>query len=576
MKHLIDCAAKREPCDLVIIGAKIFNVFTGEFESGDIAIKSGKIVGIGSDYESETYYRAEGLIALPGFLDAHVHVESSTLSPEEFASLACAHGTTGIVADPHEIVNVCGIAGAEYIAEAFSRLKMGETNPLDVYLQLPSCVPATPFETSGAVINAAETGREIARPLFHGLGEMMNYPAVIAGEEETLKKLEATHAVGKAIDGHAPCVSGDLLNAYLCGGIVTDHECASAEECAEKVARGMYVQLRNGSSTRNLLVNYRAMTPFNFRRFILCSDDKNAQDLFTNGHMDDALRRLVEKGVPAEQAICTATVNTAECYGLKQKGVIAPAYDADVVLVEDVKNFRVRAVFKRGVLTAENGKALFSAENRFMLPEVRSTVRVKPVRADDFKLKIESGRVRAMRVVEHSLVTESEIVPVVCRQDDVVVKGTNLLKLAVVERHFASGNIGLGILKDYGFHGGAMGISVAHDSHNLVILGDDNEAMARVVALLNEAGGGMALVHGEREECFPFDIAGLMSSAPCHEVVSRTEEITRHAREMGVREEYEPFMTLVFLSLAVIPKLKLTDKGLFDVEKFAFTQLEVS
>lgn len=575
MRHLIDCAAKRTPCDLVITDATIFNVFTGTFEQGDIAVADGKIVGIGSGYQAKKAYSAKGLVALPGFLDAHVHVESSLLSPEEFASLACAHGTTGIVADPHEIVNVCGIVGAEYMAEAFSRLKADGVSPLDVYLQLPSCVPATPFETSGAIIGADETAAQIVRPLFNGLGEMMNYPGVMYGDEETLKKLQATQEAGKVIDGHAPCVSGDLLNAYLCGGIKTDHECVSPEECAEKVAKGMYVQLRNGSSTRNLLVNYQAMTPFNFRRFILCSDDKNANDLFTNGHMDDALRRLVGKGVAPETAICTATINTAECYGFKTKGAIAPSYDADIVLVGDVKDFRVKAVFKNGVLTAENGTALFDSAHRYFRDEIRGTVRIKPIKQEDFAIDCKSGVVRAMRVLEHTLVTECVETPVVCKDGDIVVKGTNLLKLAVVERHFASGNIGLGILKDYGFKGGAIGISVAHDSHNLVVLGDDNAAMVRVCELLNEAGGGMALVSEETEECFPLDIAGLMSSAPCREVVEQTAKIAEHARRMGVREEYEPFMTLVFLSLAVIPKLKLTDRGLFDVEKFQFTDLEV-
>lgn len=575
MKHLIDCAAKRIPCDLVITGAKVFNVFTGNFEEGDIAVKNGKIVGIGKNYQAETTYSADGLVALPGFLDSHVHVESSLLSPEEFAALACAHGTTGIIADPHEIVNVCGVVGAEYMSEAFSRLNVNGVSPLDVYLQLPSCVPATPFETSGATLDGAETAREITRSIFNGLGEMMNYPGVISGDKETLEKLEATHKVGKIIDGHAPCISGDMLNAYLCGGIKTDHECASPEECLEKVSKGMYVQLRNGSSTRNLLVNYQAMTPFNFRRFILCSDDKNAHDLCTNGHMDDALRRLVGTGVSPEMAICTATINTAECYGFQHKGALAPAYDADIVLVEDVKQFRVRTVFKSGVLTAENGQALFDSNQRYLMDEVRSTVCVKPPKKEDFIICNKSGKVRAMRVLEHTLVTECVETPIQSQNGDVVVKGTNLLKLAVVERHFASGNIGLGILKDYGFHGGAIGISVAHDSHNLVILGDDNAAMARVVELLNEAGGGMALVSAEKEECFPLDIAGLMSSAPCSEIVARTAEIAEHAREMGVREEYEPFMTLVFLSLAVIPKLKLTDRGLFDVEKFAYTELEV-
>ena len=575
MKQLIDCAMKREQCDLVIKGARILNVFTGDVEEAEIAVKGGAIAALGKGYEGKEVYDGSGLFALPGLMDAHIHVESSLLSPEAFARLAVAHGTTGIVADPHELVNVCGIAGAEYVKEAFSRIRKEGVEPLDVFLQLPSCVPATPFETSGAVINGTETAHEIKRPLFHGLGEMMNYPGVLAADEDTLKKIEAAHEAGKVVDGHAPDVRGDALNAYLAAGIATDHECGSPEECAEKVARGMYVQLRNSSSAHNLEVNCAAVTPFNFRRFLACSDDKNAYDLANKGHMDDALRRLVARGVPAAEAVCMATLNIAECYHMQGKGAVAPSYDADLVLVDNLTEFNVKAVFKRGVLVAEHGKPLFEEGERYLPDAVKSTVRIRPVTADDFKINIPSGKALAMTILPHTLVTEGEVVSVQTKDGDAVLENTDLLKLAVVERHFATGNIGKALLKGYGFRGGALAVSMAHDSHNLVVLGDDNAAMARAVKLLEEIGGGMALVTKDGEDCFPLDIAGLMSSAPCEEVVARTGEISARAREMGVKDCYEPVMTLVFLSLLVIPKLKLSDKGLFDVEKFRFTSLEV-
>lgn len=572
MKKLIDAAMKREKCDLVIRGAKIFNVFTGEPEEGEIAVKEGKIAGIGKGYQAERYYNAEGLYALPSFIDGHIHVESSTLSPEEFAKLAISHGTGTIIADPHEIVNVCGVAGAEYMKEAFSRILHGGVNPLDVCMQLPSCVPASPFETSGAVLDGKETEREIGRPLFFGLGEMMNFPAVVAGDEEALRKIGAAHTQNKIIDGHAPALYGDALNAYAAAGIKTDHECVSAEDCLEKLKRGMYIQLRNGSAERNLEENAKAMNEFNYRRFVLCSDDKSAYDLSVNGEMDDALKRLVACGVPAAQAIVTATLNTAECYGLKTKGALAPSYDADIVLVNNLKEFRVSAVFKKGVLVAEKGKALFSS-SPYNCKEVKSTVKIKTVTADDFKLDL-NGKVRVMRVKPHVIMTEQEILTVKSNAGDVILP-EGVCKLAVIERHFASGNMGKCLLSGYGFKGGAIGISVAHDSHNLVIAGDNNEAMARAASLLEKAGGGMALVGKEGEQVFSLDIAGLMSSSPFEEVVKETEEITRRARNMGVEAGVEPFMTLVFLSLAVIPKLRLTDRGLVDVDKFEFVSSEI-
>ena len=563
---------KREPCDLVIQNARILNVFTGETEEGEIAVRDGIIVGIGEGYSAREVYDGAGMIFLPGLIDAHIHVESTMLTPEEFARLAVPHGTSGIVADPHELVNVCGIAGAEYLMEAFARLS---PSPLDVYTQLPSCVPATPFETSGASLDAAETRLQLARDAFFGLGEMMNYVGVIAGEKEVLGKLKAAKSLSKIVDGHAPGVTGDALNAYLCGSIATDHESLSWGEIREKIARGMYVQIRCGSSANNIASAAACMTAENFPRFLVCSDDKHAHDLITEGHLDDALRRLVAAGVPPYYAVRAATLNVAECYHLQGRGAIAPGYHADLVAVKDVTSFRVQAVFKGGRLVAEHGKALFSANEAYLPDAVRGTVHVKDVTADDFRLSFKGNRARAMRVLPHELVTEEVVVPASKSDGDIVLHGTSLCKLAVVERHFASGNIGLALVEDYGLKGGAIGISVAHDSHNLVILGDDNAAMARVVALLKEAGGGMALVDGEGEEVFPLDVAGLMSSLPADEVAARIEHISKRAYRMGVKTCYDSFMTLAFLSLPVIPHLKLTDRGLFDVDKFTFTTTEI-
>lgn len=573
MKRLIESAMRREKCDLVIRGAKVMNVFTGTCEEADIAVRAGKIVAIGQGYEAEHVYEAHGLFALPGFIDAHIHVESSTLSPEEFAAFSCAHGTSVIVADPHELVNVCGIAGAEYLHEAFSRLSCGGVQPLEVCMQLPSCVPATPFEQSGAVIDGRETAAEIVRPIFYGLGEMMNFPGVVAGEADTLTKIEAAHRAGKIVDGHAPSLGGDALNAYAAAGIATDHECVDAADCREKLARGIYIQLRNGSSAPNIEENCKAVDAYNYRRFLLCSDDRNAYDLSAVGEMDDALRRMVACGIPAAQAVACATLNTAECYQMTGKGALAPSYDADVVLAEDLVSFRVKAVFKRGVLVAENGRALFEHGGRYLPEAVRSTVRIASLKEEDFRIALRGGRARVMTLLPGGIITGEEIVEVPSQGGDVVL-GEDLLKLAVVERHFATGNMGKCLVKGYGLKNGAIGITVAHDSHNMVILGDNNRDMLRVAELLRQAGGGMALCTDGEEDVFPLDIAGLMSSASAEEVIARTRAITERARAMGVRKGVEPFMTLVFLSLAVIPKLRLTDRGLVDVDAFRIVSID--
>lgn len=561
-------AAKREKkCDLVLKNATYVDVFTASIKKGDIAVVGEKIVGVG-EYEGEREIDCSSLTVLPGYIDGHVHIESSQLSPEEFASLIVPRGTTTIIADPHEITNVCGMAGCEYIAKA------SESVPLDVKIQLPSCVPATPFETSGAVLEGKDIEENIGNSYIFGLGEFMNYPGVIYCVPDVLKKLEAAHAAGKVIDGHAPAVYGYELNAYLCGGITTDHECVTKEEIEEKISKGVYVHIRHGSSTQNL-GNAKYMTDGNMRRFILCTDDRHAADLKEKGHLDDALRRIVADGTDPVRAVMCATLNCAECYGLKWRGAIAPFYLADLVAVDDLKSFNAKYVVKSGKLVAENGKPLFDTSKRYLPSSVLNTVHLKEMKADDFILTLKGKRAKAMTIEPGGVVTGCEIVEVDSRNGDVVLDGTDLLKLTVVERHKMTGNIGRALFKGYGFKGGALGITIAHDSHNIILMGDDNESMARAANRLKEIGGGMVIVEkGGDVHSLTLDIAGLMSSRDAEGLQRDSRALIEKAHSMGVKREYEAFMSLAFLSLAVIPRLKVTDAGLFDVEKFAFTEID--
>ena len=562
----IDAAAGRRKAALVLKNGRYVNVFTGEICRGDIAVEDGVIVGTG-EYAGEREIDIGGKIAVPGLIDAHVHIESSQLSPGHFAQLVVPHGTTCAVADPHEIANVCGLGGVEYLAASVA------ATPLEVKMMLPSCVPATAFETSGACITGRDTEAAIASARYWGLGEFMNYPGVLNKDAEALCKLAAARKAGKIVDGHAPAATGKGLNAYIAAGISTDHESEGPAEAAEKAAKGMYVHLREGSAARNVAANCKAVTAANFRRFLFCTDDRHAADLQEGGHIDNALRVAVAAGMDPVRAVTCATLNAAECYGLRGKGAIAPGYDADIAVFDDLRSFRCAMTIKGGRVVAERGKALFSSSEE--LPAcVRGTVHVEAPSPEKFRLNLQSGRARVIRIGAGSLVTECEVRAVQSRGDDVALQGTDLLKLAVVERHRGTGNIGLGLLAGYGLHGGAIGLTVAHDSHNIIVLGDNNEDMAAVTAELARIGGGMAVCGGGRTDSLPFDIAGLMSSLPAEEFIARQSALCARAREMGVRPGFDPFMSLSFLALPVIPHLKLTDRGLFDVDKFCFVPVE--
>lgn len=567
LEQYIDAAVGRKKAETVLKNGRFVNVFTGEICEGDIAVEGGKIVGFGK-YEGETEYDIAGKIAVPGLIDAHVHIESSQLSPEEFARLVLPRGTTTAIADPHEITNVCGIAGAKYIADA------SKNTPLEVKVMLPSCVPATAFETSGATLTGADTEKYIGADFIHGLGEFMNYPGVLYKDSEVMKKLAAARKAGKVVDGHAPATSGLGLNAYIAAGISTDHECTSPEEALEKVSKGMYVHLREGSATRNVAANCGAANAANLRRFLLCTDDRHAADLKAKGHLDNALRVAVAAGMNPVWAIIAATLNSAECYRLYGKGAIAPGYDADIAVFDDLKNFNCAMVFKGGRLVAKEGKALFKTGEKYLPAEVKNTVHVGNVAPDDFKIKLKGRRANVIRLLKDNVVTEKVVREIESENGDVKLCGTDLLKLAVVERHRGTGNIGLGLLEGYGLKNGAIALTIAHDSHNIIVLGDNNADMAAAVAELKRIGGGMAIAEGGKAQSLPLDIAGLMSSLPAEEYIAQSEKLLEKAYSMGVSRDVEAFMSLSFLALLVIPSLKLSDRGLFDADKFELCSID--
>lgn len=561
LKDRIDAAAGRIKAEIVLKNASYVDVFNCKVSFGDIAIYDGKIIGIGK-YDGDEEIDLTGKVVLPGLIDGHVHIESSQLSPEEYAGVIVPHGTTTIIADPHEITNVCGMRGVDYIRHA------AENVPLDIKIQLPSCVPSTPFETSGAILDGDDIKENISRDFINGLGEFMNYPGVVNADKEVVKKLSATEDCGKIIDGHAPSLSGQLLNAYVAGGITTDHECLTPDEIREKVSKGMYCHLRHSSVTDDLINNWSVVTSENLRRILICTDDRHLTDLIHKGHIDDALRVATKLGMNPLYAVIAATLNNAECYSLKKRGAIAPDYYADLAVVDNLTDFNVCMVFKDGKLVAKDGKPLFDTSKRYLPADVLNTVKIDKMFPENFVLKLKGNKAHVIKVLKNSVVTGHTVREVKSKNGDVDIKGTDMLKLAVVERHHRTGNIGLGLLEGYGFKGGCLGITVSHDSHNVILLSDSNEDMATAANKLAEIGGGMVLVKDGNVDCVSFDIGGLMSSKSAAELEKACLDIEKKAYSMGISEGLDAFLSLAFLSLAVIPQLKLTDFGLFDVDKF--------
>lgn len=564
----IGVAAGREKADLVLKGGKVINVFTEEIIEGDVAIVDGYIAGIGKDYEGLEVIELEGRYIAPGLIDGHVHIESSMATPEQYARAIVPRGTTTIIADPHEVANVNGMDGIEYILNA------SETVPMDVFVMLPSCVPATDFENSGAVLEAKQLSELINHPRVLGLGELMDYPAVIGASERVVDKIKLAHENNKIIDGHGPLIDGVELNAYTSAGVRTEHECESVEEMINRLRLGMYILIREGSAARNLSTLVQGVSKENLRRCLFCTDDRHPGDILKDGHIDNNVRLAMECGLPALSAIRMATLNAAECYRLYDRGAVAPGYLADVIVIDNLRTFKVEKVFKAGKLVADDGLPLFEAES-LIDERVRNTVNLGELDPEKLKLHMESDIARVMKIAPKSLVTE-HVTRKVGLKDGVFeyVRELDILKLAVLERHKATGNVGLGLVEGFEMKDGAIASTVAHDSHNLIIIGDTDDNIMAAAKEVERIGGGLVVVKsGMVIGSLPLPIAGIMSDKTLSEMDAEHEKLMELAYNVGVNKEIDPFMLLAFLALPVIPELKLTDIGLFDVVNFEFVDL---
>lgn len=571
LKRRLDVAAGREKAELVIKNGKVVNVFSGKVQQESIAVCDGVIVGVG-DYEGETEVDAGGCYVLPGLIESHIHIESSFVTPEEVGRLLVPHGTTTIIADPHEIVNVAGIRGLKYMLDA------AKNTALDIKFMLPSCVPATPFEHSGAVVDAKVMKKPMQEECILGLGELMNFNGVIQGADSELEKILVAMNSGKLIDGHCPGISGKELNAYAAAGVGTDHECSTLEEMEERISNGMYVQLRQGSACHDLAKLLKGVTPVNSRRCVLCSDDRQPKTIFEEGHLDGHLRLCVKEGIDPVTAIQMATINAAECYRLWDRGAIAPGRRADLILVTDLTDFRVRATFIEGKLAAEDGRYLPEVKHSDIAP-VAGSVTVKNFSEKRLKMKLKSPRVHVIEIIPGGVVTRKVIETVELDQegDFVYDPRQDICKMAVVERHNNTGFLSVGLIKGYGIKRGAVALTIAHDSHNIIVAGTSDADMAAAVNALAEQQGGVVLVdQGRIVEHMPLPVGGIMSDQTADWVDKKLVSIHKIAQEkLGVNREVEPLMTLCFMALPVIPEIKLTDKGLFDVTRFTFIPVEV-
>lgn len=572
-KKLMDVAAGRTAADVVLKNCRIIDVYNGRITEGDIAFCGDRIAGIGS-YHGEREVDAGGAFAAPGFIDGHIHIESSYVTPEELSRLCVPHGTSTIIADPHEIVNVCGLDALDYMMEA------AEYAAMDIRFMVPSCVPCTSFEHAGAVVDAADMKEPLKRDRILGLGEFMDFPGVVQAEDEILDKLQQADNCGKLIDGHSPGLDGNDLNAYAAAGIHTDHECATVQDMQERISRGMYALLRQGSACHDLRNLLKGVTPYNSRRCVLCSDDRQPKTILEEGHLDAHLRICVEEGIDPITAVQMATINAAECFRLYDRGAVAPGLRADVVLLEDLKDFRVKQMWIAGRETARDGEYLPELKKAPVPECLSSSFHVKDFSADRLKLHLKSDLVHVIDIRQGGVVTGKGIAEIqrTADGDFLYDPKSPVAKIAVIERHQNTGNMAVALIRNYGIKEGAVALSVAHDSHNIIVVGVNNEDMAFAVETLISQKGGIVLVKdGKVVESMPMVIGGIMSDGSGEWVREKLEKIHEAAfRELGISEGVEPVMTLCFMSLPVIPELKITDMGLFDVTKFEFIPLEAS
>ena len=554
--HVIEVASGRQKADLVLKNATYVNVFSSQLSHGDIAVAGGLIAGMGDNYSGEVEIDMGGKLVLPGFVDAHIHLESSLVSPKEFAKAVLPHGTTTVVTDPHEIANVMGADGIEYMLQATEGL------PVDVRFMLPSCVPATPLDESGAVLDYRAIDSFYQHNRIEGLAEMMNAYGVYTGDEQVLEKIVAAQAHHKKIDGHAPGLSGNALNAYIAAGVYSDHECSTVEDALAKIERGQYIMIREGTAARNLDALLPLLTPQYYGCCMFCTDDKHPNDLLEKGHIDYIVKRAIKAGVDPIIAVKCATHHPARYFLLNNRGAIAPGFLADFVIIDNFEDFNVLEVYKKGKLMFD-GKTV----TEFDTPEIDShlaqraheTFHVAPLTADSFA---ESRPRGVLGMIPGEIVTtDAGYASEISVQDDI-------LKIAVIERHKNTNHIGVGYIKGYGLKSGAVATSISHDSHNIIVVGTNEEDMAAAANRVVELGGGIVVMDGgEILGEVQLQIAGLMSEAPLVDVNRNLENAKEKAFTLGVSRGVDPFMTLSFMALTVIPTLRMTTRGVFDVNQ---------
>jgi adenine deaminase len=551
--------------DLVLRNARVVNVFSAEVYPSDIAILGDRIVGIGEGYEGKKEIDLERGFVLPGLIDGHMHIESTMVKVQEFARSVVPRGTTSVICDPHEIANVHGLEGIHYI------LNSSKYSPVNIFVMLSSCVPATDFETSGANLRGFDLYPLLREKWVLGLGEMMNYPGVLLEDEGLLDKISMTE--NKRIDGHAPGLSGKDLNAYVAAGVTSDHESTSVDEVLEKLRLGMYIMIREGSVTKNLRDLLPAVTRDNLSRCFFVTDDRHPKDLLEKGHIDHMVKMAIKEGLDPVSAIRMATINTAQYFGLKDLGAIAPGYKADLIVIDSLKRFNVKTVFKSGKVVARDGEMVV---RRPATPELtlRSSINIKWLAPSDFDIVAEGRRAKIINLVPDQIITEATVEKVKSEGGYVLADiERDMLKMAVVERHLASDNIGLGLVRGFGLRKGAIASSVAHDSHNIVVVGTSSDDMMAAVVEISKMRGGLSVVRdGKLIAGLPLPVAGLMSDGTLSEVVAGLDKVRKAARRLGSKLD-DPFMAMSFLALPVIPALKLTDKGLVDVDAFELTSL---
>ncbi|WP_075618484.1 adenine deaminase [Paenisporosarcina indica] len=574
LKKRIAVSQQNHPADFILRNACVADVFSLSWTTADVVVADGMIVAIDStgSFEAREEMDAMGRYVVPGLIDGHIHIESSMLTPSAFGHVLLPHGVTTVVTDPHEIANVSGMAGIRFM------LDDAKNSPMDIFVMLPSSVPSASFENAGAILEASDLQPLLSHPSVLGLAEVMDYPSVLSGSDKMLTKLAITQEAGMRIDGHGAGLQNDEIRGYRAAGIQTDHECVSADEARNRVAQGMYVLIREGSAAKNLHDILPAVTEHNARRFLFCTDDKHLDELVSEGSIDHAIRLAIAAGMVPLQAIQLATLNAAECYGLSQKGALASGFEADFILLDDLDTFAISAVWKKGMKVAENGKMVVFPTSTTKCPEnILHSVHLPDLTEEKLSIPFHNGTTaNIMKIIPNQLVTQ-HIIETVDVVDGAFVANVehDQLKLAVIERHHLKHSIGLGIVKGFGLKKGAVATTIAHDSHNAIVLGANDSDMMVAVKTLQDMQGGLVVVNeGRVIASLSLPVAGLMTQVPLDEAVRSLATLHEALHSIHPTIDFHLFLTLSFLSLPVIPALKLTDTGLFDVTSFKHIPVE--